>query len=333
MSVVDRTLERGSSSRSRLLRLRNPREPRAAPAGRAAQGPRAREAAFVDEPARVADRASARRSRTTSTTRSRRSFFELVLGPRLKYSSCLWENGTRTLAEAEEAMLALTCERARIEDGHAHPRPRLRLGVVHALRRRALPERADHRGLELVRRSASGSRRARPENVEVADDGRERARARRAASTASCRSRCSSTCGTTRRCSRSWPRCSSRTAACSSTSSATASSPTRTRTAGWRGTSSPPGRCRPRICCSSSSATSSSSSAGASPGAHYARTSEAWLERLAENEAELDARFGERSSRAGASSSSPAPSSSGIATAPSGSSRTTLVRAAPRISA
>jgi cyclopropane-fatty-acyl-phospholipid synthase len=43
--------------------------------------------------------------------------FELVLGPRLKYSACLWEPGTTTLAEAEEAMLALTCERARIEDG------------------------------------------------------------------------------------------------------------------------------------------------------------------------------------------------------------------------
>ena len=44
-------------------------------------------------------------------------FFELVLGPRMKYSSCLWANGTRTLAQAEEAMLALTAERARIEDG------------------------------------------------------------------------------------------------------------------------------------------------------------------------------------------------------------------------
>ena len=45
------------------------------------------------------------------------AFFELVLGPRLKYSSCLWEEGAETLAEAEEAMLALTCERARVEDG------------------------------------------------------------------------------------------------------------------------------------------------------------------------------------------------------------------------
>jgi cyclopropane-fatty-acyl-phospholipid synthase len=44
-------------------------------------------------------------------------FFELVLGPRLKYSSCLWPAGVTTLAEAEEAMLALTCERAGVEDG------------------------------------------------------------------------------------------------------------------------------------------------------------------------------------------------------------------------
>ena len=43
-------------------------------------------------------------------------FFQLVLGPRLKYSSCLWEPGD-TLASAEERMLALTCERARVEDG------------------------------------------------------------------------------------------------------------------------------------------------------------------------------------------------------------------------
>jgi cyclopropane-fatty-acyl-phospholipid synthase len=46
-------------------------------------------------------------------------FFELVLGPRLKYSSCYWPEGTHSLAEAEEAMLALTCERARIEDGQS----------------------------------------------------------------------------------------------------------------------------------------------------------------------------------------------------------------------
>ncbi len=39
-------------------------------------------------------------------------FFELVLGKHLKYSSALWLEGTRTLDQAEEAMLSLTAERA-----------------------------------------------------------------------------------------------------------------------------------------------------------------------------------------------------------------------------
>lgn len=45
------------------------------------------------------------------------TFFEQILGPRLKYSACLWPDGVQTLAEAEEAMLALTCERAALADG------------------------------------------------------------------------------------------------------------------------------------------------------------------------------------------------------------------------
>jgi cyclopropane-fatty-acyl-phospholipid synthase len=44
-------------------------------------------------------------------------FFGLFLGPRLKYSSALWRPATTDLAEAEEAMLALTCERAQLADG------------------------------------------------------------------------------------------------------------------------------------------------------------------------------------------------------------------------
>ena len=44
-------------------------------------------------------------------------FFRLVLGPRLKYSCCYWPSGVETLAAAEDAMLALTCERAGVEDG------------------------------------------------------------------------------------------------------------------------------------------------------------------------------------------------------------------------
>jgi cyclopropane-fatty-acyl-phospholipid synthase len=44
-------------------------------------------------------------------------FYQLCLGPRLKYSGALWPAGVTTLAAAEEAMLRLTCERAQIADG------------------------------------------------------------------------------------------------------------------------------------------------------------------------------------------------------------------------
>ena len=44
-------------------------------------------------------------------------FFRLALGPRLKYSSCIWPRGVDTLPEAEDAMLELTCARAELEDG------------------------------------------------------------------------------------------------------------------------------------------------------------------------------------------------------------------------
>ncbi len=44
-------------------------------------------------------------------------FLALLLGPRMKYSGCLWPAGVGSLAEAEEAMLALTCERAQVRDG------------------------------------------------------------------------------------------------------------------------------------------------------------------------------------------------------------------------
>ncbi len=44
-------------------------------------------------------------------------FFERVLGPRLKYSCCYWPWANSTLAEAEDAMLELFCQRAGIEEG------------------------------------------------------------------------------------------------------------------------------------------------------------------------------------------------------------------------
>jgi cyclopropane-fatty-acyl-phospholipid synthase len=44
-------------------------------------------------------------------------FFRLHLGPRLKYSCCLYRSGREDLAEGEEAMLALYAERAALADG------------------------------------------------------------------------------------------------------------------------------------------------------------------------------------------------------------------------
>ena len=44
-------------------------------------------------------------------------FFLRHLGPRLKYSCCLYPSGKETLAQAGEAMLALYAERAGLRDG------------------------------------------------------------------------------------------------------------------------------------------------------------------------------------------------------------------------
>ena len=45
------------------------------------------------------------------------AFFERILGPRLKYSACLWTPGIRSLGEAEDAMLEMSCNRAELRDG------------------------------------------------------------------------------------------------------------------------------------------------------------------------------------------------------------------------
>ncbi|MEM7417759.1 MAG: cyclopropane-fatty-acyl-phospholipid synthase family protein [Gemmatimonadota bacterium] len=44
-------------------------------------------------------------------------FFQIALGPHLKYSGALWPDGVDTLEEAEAAMLRCTSERALLEDG------------------------------------------------------------------------------------------------------------------------------------------------------------------------------------------------------------------------
>lgn len=45
------------------------------------------------------------------------AFFERMLGPHLKYSSCWWPPGVESLADAETRMLDLTAGRARIANG------------------------------------------------------------------------------------------------------------------------------------------------------------------------------------------------------------------------
>src|SRR5207302_8214709 len=43
-------------------------------------------------------------------------FYQLCLGKHLKYSSGYWAEGSRSLSDAEEAMLTLTSERAELHD-------------------------------------------------------------------------------------------------------------------------------------------------------------------------------------------------------------------------
>ena len=95
--------------------------------------------------------------------------FRLALGPRLKYSCCLWEDGVTTLADAEEAALAETCRRARIADGQRilelgcgwgslslwmaerYPDSRITAVSNSRLQRAFIEERAVERGLENLR--------------------------------------------------------------------------------------------------------------------------------------------------------------------------------------
>ncbi|MCE2422655.1 MAG: class I SAM-dependent methyltransferase [Gemmatimonadetes bacterium] len=98
------------------------------------------------------------------------AFFELVLGPWHKYSCCLWPDGDRelTLADAELAMLEVTCARAGLSDGQdildlgcgwgaltlfaaeRYPGSRI-VAVSHsASQRRHIGARARRRGLDNV---------------------------------------------------------------------------------------------------------------------------------------------------------------------------------------
>lgn len=78
-------------------------------------------------------------------------FFRIVLGPHLKYSCAWWPEGVKTLAQAEEAMLRLTCERARLEDGQSV----LELGCGWGSLSLWMAERYPHSGITAVSNSAT----------------------------------------------------------------------------------------------------------------------------------------------------------------------------------
>ena len=74
------------------------------------------DARFADEMARriIAEHADAANAQHYELPPE---FFRLCLGPRLKYSCCLYPTGKETLAQAEEAALAETCAHADLADG------------------------------------------------------------------------------------------------------------------------------------------------------------------------------------------------------------------------
>jgi cyclopropane-fatty-acyl-phospholipid synthase len=100
-------------------------------------------------------------------------FFSSVLGPRLKYSCCYWPDATAGLAEAEEAMLELTADRAQLGDGQTI----LDLGCGWGSLALWAAERYPGSRVVALPRLGSTSQTS--------------------ASTGWCRSRCSSTCATT----------------------------------------------------------------------------------------------------------------------------------------
>jgi cyclopropane-fatty-acyl-phospholipid synthase len=92
--------------------------------------------------------------------------FELMLGPHLKYSSAWWGPGVEELGEAEAAMLALTAERAELQDGQdvlelgcgwgsltlwmaeRYPASRITAVSNSATQRELIEKRAAERGLD-----------------------------------------------------------------------------------------------------------------------------------------------------------------------------------------
>ena len=165
---------RGRASRA-APPARDPRQPRDPPPPRAGEGP-GREGGVRGRAAARADRARPREAERAA-----------LRGP-----ARVLRAGPGAPAQVQLLLLAPRCRdarRGRGGDARPHvrarpdrgrpgdPRSRLRLGVVRALRRRAVPESADHGGLELAL-AARVDRGARARQCRGRHRRRERARAR-----------------------------------------------------------------------------------------------------------------------------------------------------------
>ena len=72
------------------------------------------------------------------------------MGKHLKYSSALWQAGTTTLDEAEEAMLDLTCQRARLADGQDVLELGCGWGSLSLYMAETIPQQPDHCGFQFA---------------------------------------------------------------------------------------------------------------------------------------------------------------------------------------
>lgn len=118
MTLLDTILDRGLVPESmlragirRLLRRRKNELDAGGPQGRAA-----RKAAWV-ESLRNSPLAIETQAANEQHYEVPAAFYRLVLGARLKYSSAYFENDSVDLDAAEEKMLEITCERADLKDG------------------------------------------------------------------------------------------------------------------------------------------------------------------------------------------------------------------------
>ena len=125
---------------------------------------------------------------------------EQMLGPHLKYSSCLWDDDCGAARRRRSGHAATDMPARRVGRWSADSGTWLRLGFTHAVDGRASAGRIDRGGFELpvaagVHPSSSAVERG-IENVDVRVCGTSLNCNSKSDSTVWCRSRCSSTCAT-----------------------------------------------------------------------------------------------------------------------------------------